>query len=89
MEKQIIKRRGIQFWHDEWCGQSNLKNLYPSLYVFDKRPYAFIADNFQLLGGYVVWDLHFLRSLKDNEVVEPKQYADSLGDELSFFRWNG
>ena len=62
--------RGIQFWHDERCGQSSLKNLFPSLYNFDRHPYAFIADNYQLLGGSIVWNLQFRRDLQDIEVTE-------------------
>lgn len=38
--------------------------------MLNRRPYDFIANNFQLLGGSVVWDVHFCRNLQDNEVSE-------------------
>ena len=67
--------------HDEWCGQSSFRDLYPSLYVLDRHYYAFITDNFQLLGGSVVWVLHFRLNLQDNEAAE-------LGNMLTLLEMN-
>ena len=33
-------------------------------------PYAFIAENYQLSGGSIVWDLHFRQNSQDKEVAE-------------------
>ena len=60
----------IRLWHDKYCGQASLKDLFPLLYMLDRHQEAVVADKFLFLGGSVVWDLRLLRNLQDNEVVE-------------------
>eukprot|EP00268_Persea_americana_P051139 TRINITY_DN5624_c1_g1_i1.p1 TRINITY_DN5624_c1_g1~~TRINITY_DN5624_c1_g1_i1.p1 ORF type:complete len:161 (-),score=21.45 TRINITY_DN5624_c1_g1_i1:1060-1542(-) len=60
----------ILFWHDEWCGQSTLKSQFPCHFVLDRRQQAAIVENFQSVGGSIVWDYLFRRNLHDNEVID-------------------
>lgn len=55
--------KGIKFWHDEWCGQSTLKNQFPAVFLLDKNPQAFIADFYQFVSGSLVWNFQFHRNL--------------------------
>ena len=60
----------ISFWHDEWCGKNVLYSIFPNLYLLDRRQKAFVAENFQLLGGAVVWDFGIRRNLTDREISD-------------------
>ena len=41
-------------------GLSNLKSLFPCLFVLDRRQHAAaIVENFQSVGGSIVWDFLF------------------------------
>lgn len=44
----------VHFWHDEWCGQVVLHNLFPNLFLMDNRQQVFVAENFKLSSGRIV-----------------------------------
>lgn len=52
------------------CGQNALYTLFPNLYLLDRRQNAFVAENFHLLGGVVVWNLCLRRNLIDREISD-------------------
>jgi len=43
------------FWHDHWCGEIPLKDLFPSLYVLAVDKNAFIVDYREQVSGNNIW----------------------------------
>ena len=57
----------IKFWHNEWCGQQVLSQQFPNLYLLDRQQHAFIAEQFEFMGGSVAWNFCLRRNLTDLE----------------------
>jgi len=51
----------ILFWHDRWCQEGPLRDLFPSLYVLVVNIDATIANYCQCGLGAVVWPLVVIR----------------------------
>ena len=49
---------------------TTLKSQFPLLFVLDRRQHAAIVENFQSVGGSIVWNLLFCQNLHDNEVID-------------------
>jgi hypothetical protein len=57
-----------RFWHDLWCGDTVLKEVFPDLYGIARVKDASMADNMEILGGSVQWNASFVREAHDWEV---------------------
>lgn len=44
----------VRFWRDKWCIQSVLLNLFPNLYLLERRQQAFFAENLLIISGRVM-----------------------------------
>jgi len=51
----------ISFWHDRWCEEGPLRDLFPSLYVLAVNRDASMADYYQNGPDGVVWSSVFIR----------------------------
>jgi len=51
----------IFFWHDRWCQDGTMRDLFPSLYVLTVNKDATIADYCHCGIGAVVWSPVFIR----------------------------
>jgi len=58
----------IRFWHDLWCGDSVLKEVFPDLFGIARVKDASVADNMEVLGGSTQWNVSFVREAHDWEV---------------------
>jgi hypothetical protein len=58
----------ISFWEDVWCGESSLKDTFPSLFNISRFREATIADNVEYSNGFAQWNIVFTRLLHDWEV---------------------
>lgn len=41
----------ISFWNDIWCGDTPLRDQFPSLFLVDRVQNAFISSYYHILGG--------------------------------------
>jgi hypothetical protein len=57
-----------RFWHDLWCGDTVLKEVFPDLFGIARVKDAFVADNMEILGGSIQWNVNFVRKAHDWEV---------------------
>jgi hypothetical protein len=57
-----------RFWHDLWCGDSVLKEVFPDLFGIARVKDASVADNMEVLGGSTQWNVSFVREAHDWEV---------------------
>jgi hypothetical protein len=51
-----------------WCGDTILKEVYPSLFGIARVKDALVADNMEVLGGSTQWNVSFVREARDWEV---------------------
>jgi hypothetical protein len=57
-----------RFWHDLWCGDTVLKEVFPDLFGIARVKDASVADNMEILGGSIQWNVSFVREAHDWEV---------------------
>jgi len=58
----------ISFWHDLWCGDTILKEAFPALFGIARLKGTVVADNLELLGDSLQWNVSFIREAHDWEV---------------------
>jgi hypothetical protein len=58
----------ISFWHDLWCGDTTLKEAFPALFGIARLKDAVVADNLELLGDSLQWNVSFIREAHDWKV---------------------
>jgi len=51
----------IYFWHDRWCDDTPLRDMFPSLFVLADNRDASIADYWDRDSGTIVWVPIFVR----------------------------
>lgn len=51
----------VKFWHDLWCGDRALKDVFPQVYGLARRKEASIANLVIFSNGLPQWNLTFLR----------------------------
>jgi len=49
------------FWHDRWCGEVLLKELFPGLYVMGVDKNACVAVYREQVSSSNIWALAFVR----------------------------
>lgn len=47
------------FWHDVWCGEIPLKNLFPELFTIACGKDASVEENMQTQKGNILWNIMF------------------------------
>jgi len=57
-----------KFWHDLWCGDRVLNEAFPVLFGIARMKDASVADNMEVLGGSIQWNVSFVREAHDWEV---------------------
>ncbi len=57
----------VSFWHNVWCGDRTLKEMFPTLLVIACNPKALVADLLRGHNGTTHWDLTFTRYIQDWE----------------------
>jgi hypothetical protein len=57
-----------KFCHDLWCGDTVLKEAFPVLFGIAWVKDASVADNMEVLGGSILWNMSFVREAHDWEV---------------------
>jgi hypothetical protein len=68
----------IKFWHAPWCGDQPLKLSFPELYSLAKYPEATVAESMQFQGSSILWDIVFIRVVKDWELEAVVSFLDLL-----------
>jgi exonuclease III len=83
----------VSFWHDVWCGDSTLKESFPTLFAIACNPTALVADILQVNNGTPHWDLTFTRYIQDWEsealmqLIEILYAKAGLGSGIDAIRW--
>jgi len=57
-----------KFWHDLWCGDMVLKEAFLVLFGIAQMKDASVADNMEVLGHSIQWNVSFVREAHDWEV---------------------
>jgi len=51
-----------------WCGDTVLKEVFPDLFGIARVKDASVANNMEILGGSIQWNVSFVREAHDWEV---------------------
>jgi len=68
----------VLFWHDVWCGEISLKNLFPDLFLIARRKDAWVEENMQRHNGTILWNIVFSRLVHDWEVEAVSRFFGML-----------
>ena len=55
----------IRFWHDIWCGNQPLKEVFLALFGIASNKEAWVMDHMQQVNGVIQWNVSFLRAVQD------------------------
>lgn len=58
------------FWNDLWCDNALLKQQFLGLYQLDRKREVVVAEQFQVTGGKLIWNLNLRSDLRDEEVTD-------------------
>ena len=68
----------VLFWHDVWCGEQPLKNIFPELFTIACRKDVWVAETMQIHNGSIHWHVLFTRPVQDWEVEFFFSFFDQL-----------
>jgi hypothetical protein len=68
----------IKFWHDVWCGEVALHELYPDLFRLARNKEALVAHYMQICNDSTHWCLDFIRPIQDWEMESLSSFLDLL-----------
>uniref|UniRef100_A0A2N9GH27 Reverse transcriptase domain-containing protein n=1 Tax=Fagus sylvatica TaxID=28930 RepID=A0A2N9GH27_FAGSY len=70
----------IQFWFDKWCGNSPLKDLFPSLFLCSSDRHASVMSVLSRSGlaASSFWNISFIRDFNDWELPEVLSFFDFI-----------
>jgi hypothetical protein len=57
-----------RFWHDLWCGDTVLEEAFSDLFGIARVKDVSVADNMEILGGSIQWNVSFVKEAHDWEV---------------------
>ena len=66
------------FWHDVWCGEIPLKNLFPELLLIARGKDAWVEENMQRQNGTMLWNILFSCPVHDWEVEVVSRFFGML-----------
>jgi hypothetical protein len=58
----------VRLWHDCWCGDRALKDVFPTIFEYASHKDAFLNDVMVRHNGRVVWNVSFMRNFNDWEL---------------------
>jgi hypothetical protein len=58
----------VRLWHDLWCRDMALRDVFPVLFGIACANDAFVAAHFEFSGGAIKWYMSFARAAHDWEV---------------------
>ena len=58
----------MRLWHDCWCGDMALKDIFPNLFECASHKDAFMNEVLSWHNGKVVWNVSFMRNFNDWEL---------------------
>ena len=58
----------VKFWSDAWCGDSPLKEAFPTLFFIALNKEAAVVEYIQFSHGNLHWEVKFVRNLQDWEL---------------------
>jgi hypothetical protein len=50
----------ILFWHDVWCGELPLKNVFLALFTIACAKEAWVEENMAIVNGAIHWNVMFI-----------------------------
>jgi hypothetical protein len=53
----------VSFWHDRWCGEGVMKDLFPTLYHIAQDKQALVSDYLNWHNEEMVWSVTLIRAL--------------------------
>jgi hypothetical protein len=65
---EVVDESKTRFWHDLWCRDTVLKEVFPDLFGIARVKDASVADNIEILSGSIQWNVSFVREAQDWEV---------------------
>jgi hypothetical protein len=67
-------------WHDWWCGDGALKDVYLELYSIAQNKEAALADYICWNAGSRHWDITFMRDIQYWEMAMLRAFMDLIYD---------
>uniref|UniRef100_A0A2N9GAG5 Reverse transcriptase domain-containing protein n=1 Tax=Fagus sylvatica TaxID=28930 RepID=A0A2N9GAG5_FAGSY len=68
----------VRLWHDCWCGDRALKDVFPSIFECASQKDAFLNEVMVRHNGRVVWNVSFLRNFNDWEIDFVVQFLNLI-----------
>jgi hypothetical protein len=68
----------VLFWHDVWCGEQPLKNLFPKLFTIACAKDVWVAQTMQVHNGSIHWHVLFTQPVHDWEVEVVSSFFELL-----------
>ena len=88
---EVGKGNKVQFWHDKWCGNCSLKDMFPLLFERSRDCAASIESLYTRSSGVEKrdWHIRFVRNFNDCEVyvVVSFFFFTLFIPSLQFMRW--
>uniref|UniRef100_A0A2N9HPD9 Reverse transcriptase zinc-binding domain-containing protein n=1 Tax=Fagus sylvatica TaxID=28930 RepID=A0A2N9HPD9_FAGSY len=68
----------VRLWHDCWCGDRALKDVFPSIFECASQKDAFLNEVMVRHNGRVVWNVSFLRNFNDWEMDSVVEFLNLI-----------
>jgi hypothetical protein len=68
----------VLFWHDVWCGEQPLKNIFPKLFTIACMKDVWVAETMQVHNGCTHWHVLFTWPVEDWEVELVSRFFELL-----------
>jgi hypothetical protein len=74
----------VRFWHDRWCGETPLKDLFPPLFVCSSHCDASIQSLLVRThpGGKRVWNISFVCDFNDCEIEDVLSFLNLIQSHI-------
>ena len=68
----------VRLWHDRWCGDMVLKEVFPTLFSCATNKDAFLSEVMVRQHGRVIWNVTFGRNFNDWEMATVTTFLNML-----------